>query len=118
MKKAMFVLLLVLLIFLCVCAGVLVGRTSYGEHILISYDIVSDETAPTVDVPADSHININTATLEQLMTLPDIGEVLARRIIDYRTAIGAFESVDDLLSVEGIGITTLEQIREHITVGG
>ena len=63
-------------------------------------------------------ININTATASQLDTLPGIGEVLAQRIIDYRTEYGPFRTVGDLMDVSGIGEKKLEAILDLITVGG
>ena len=48
-------------------------------------------------------VNLNTATLDQLQTLPGVGPVLAQRILDWRTAHGRFASVDDLRQVSGIG---------------
>ena len=61
-------------------------------------------------------ININTATLDQLETLPGIGEVLGQRVIDYREQHGPFHSVDDLLNVSGIGPSHLADIKESVTV--
>lgn len=61
-------------------------------------------------------ININTAGLHELTRLSGIGEVKGQAIIDYRTQNGPFSSVDDLLSVNGIGEKTLEKIRNEITV--
>lgn len=61
-------------------------------------------------------VNINTATLEELETLPGIGPTLGQRIIDYRTAHGPFRSVDDLLNVSGIGDQRLADLRPKITV--
>jgi competence protein ComEA len=61
-------------------------------------------------------INVNTATAAELETLPGIGEVLAQRIVDYRTEHGPFRSVEDLLDVSGIGEAILGDIRDLVTV--
>jgi len=61
-------------------------------------------------------ININTATAQELDALPGVGEVIAQRIIEYRTANGPFGSIDDLLDVSGIGEVTLEDMRDLVTV--
>ena len=116
MKKAFLALTITLLAFLCVCTGVHIGRKSLEEYMLISYDTVLQvpETVPE----SIEAVDINTATLGQLMTLPGVGQVLAERIIAYRTANGPFATVDDLVCVEGIGVATLEQLREYITIGG
>jgi competence protein ComEA len=65
---------------------------------------------------ASAPVNINTATLEELETLPGIGPALGQRIIDYRTEHGPFRAVDDLLNVSGIGEKRLADIRSRITV--
>jgi competence protein ComEA len=61
-------------------------------------------------------INVNTATPEELETLPGIGEVLAAAIVAYREEHGPFTSVDQLLDVSGIGEVTLEEIRDLVAV--
>jgi competence protein ComEA len=61
-------------------------------------------------------INLNTATATDLEALPGIGEVIAQRIVDYRTANGPFSTVDELLDVSGIGDAILGSIRELVTV--
>lgn len=61
-------------------------------------------------------VNINTATLAELDTLPGIGPVYAQAIINYRTQNGPFVRVDDLVKIKGIGPKTLEKLRPLITV--
>lgn len=65
---------------------------------------------------AGSLINVNTASATDLEALPGIGEVIAQRIVDHRTANGPFTSVDQLVDVSGIGDAILESIRELVTV--
>jgi competence protein ComEA len=62
-------------------------------------------------------VNINTATLAELDTLPRIGPAIAQRIIDYRTANGDFKRIEDIQNVRGIGPATFEQLKDLITVG-
>ena len=61
-------------------------------------------------------IDINAADTEELQRLPGIGPVLARRIVDWREENGDFVIVEDLLAVEGIGATKLDEIRDLITI--
>lgn len=61
-------------------------------------------------------LNINTASSEELQTLPNIGERMAQRIIDHRTQHGDFASVDALQDVKGIGPKTIEKLRPFIRV--
>jgi competence protein ComEA len=61
-------------------------------------------------------VNLNTATIEQLDTLPGVGPVTGQAILDWRTEHGAFTSVDELLEVDGIGDATLADLRDLVTV--
>ena len=59
-------------------------------------------------------ININHATHAQLMTLPNIGEVMANRIINYRDTHGFFQKLEDIMLVKGIKNKTFEKIKERL----
>lgn len=61
-------------------------------------------------------IDINSASVEELDELPEVGPSTAESIIEYRQANGQFTSVDELEEVPGIGPTTLEQIEPFATV--
>src|SRR3954469_13170005 len=59
-------------------------------------------------------VQLSTATIEQLDSLPGVGPVTAQKILDYRQKHGAFQSVDELDAVPGIGPKRLEQLRELV----
>jgi len=65
---------------------------------------------------ARASINLNTASREELQTLPRVGPALSSRILDLRERLGAFMDVSDLLMVQGIGEKTLELIRDSLFV--
>lgn len=75
--------------------------------------------APGTTTPgttASGTVNLNTADQVALETIPGIGPVTASAIIAYRTEIGQFDSIDQLLEVTGIGPATLESMRAYITL--
>ena len=63
-----------------------------------------------------SIVNINTASLDELDTLPGIGPSKAQNIIDHRNVNGKFQSIEEILNVNGIGTSLYEQIKIYITV--
>lgn len=75
----------------------------------------------TATTPADASsdgalVNINTASLEELETLPSIGEVRAQAIITYRETNGGFRTIEELQEVSGIGEKIFADVAPHITV--
>lgn len=64
----------------------------------------------------DDKVRINSASSEELQKLPGIGPAKAEAIISYREESGSFKSVDDLLNVSGIGVKSLEKLKDKITI--
>jgi competence protein ComEA len=92
-----------------------------GEQILVGRDAVAPgglaASASTAAPDATSSlVSLNTATAEQLETLPGVGPVTAQKILDWRAANGAFSSVDELLEIDGIGEKTLADLAPHVTL--
>ena len=129
MKLKWYELLLaaVTLAFIALLVGYLIGRGNGGgvvitpqketESVTVSRD-APDESTRSLPQSAESvfPVNVNTATERELTEIPGIGEVLAERIIAYRTENGPFDSVYDLTAVKGIGENKLEEMLEYITV--
>jgi competence protein ComEA len=72
--------------------------------------------AASSDAPADPPIDLNTATLEELESLPGVGPVLGQNILDWRNAHGAFSSVSQLQQVPGIGDVRMAQLQPLVSV--
>ena len=66
--------------------------------------------------PGNGLISLNTATLEQLMSLSGIGESKAKSIIEYREKVGSFTKIEDVMNVSGIGESVFNKIKDYITV--
>ena len=88
---------------------VLVATTTTGEG-------EAARIEATAEQDADSGVDLNTATLQQLTTLPGIGPVKAQAIVDYREGTGQFQSIEEVMDVKGIGPATYESIRDLIRV--
>jgi comEA protein len=73
-------------------------------------------TAPKTTATAAAPINLNTATMDQLATIPGIGVKTAERIIEYRQKNGGFKKIEDLMNVNGVGEKSFLKMKPLITV--
>jgi len=76
----------------------------------------SSSSSSTTTSEAEAVVNINTADETLLDTIPEVGPATAQAIIEYRTQIGSFTSVEQLIEVTGIGPATLEAMRPFVSV--
>ena len=95
---------------LTLCIGLLCGSVSA----LAQQAGAGSDTAPKTT--ASAKINLNSATAEQLASLPGIGPATARLIIEHRTQMGKFNRIEELLNVKGIGEKKFEALKDFLTL--
>jgi len=129
-KPGLYILLFITGVLASFVLGIFIGRST--GRIPVNISVLQPETGAiqntqdqaeipettSAGITADGKVNINLATLEELMTLPGIGETYAKQIIRYRETHGSFSSADDLKNIAGIGDKRLDAIRDLIVTGG
>jgi len=95
----------------------LVLRTRPAFSFAVLLCLLAYAAAGTTKKPPPKPVNINTASSTELQTVPGIGPATAEKILQMRKSYGTFKSVDELLSIRGIGPKRLEKMRKYLTVG-
>ena len=92
----------------------LAGLLRDGQQVFVPSRIEPSSTLP----PSEriGLVDLNRATLQDLMTLPGIGETRAQDILDYRQQIGSFTNLEELMNVRGIGQSTFDKLKMYITI--
>jgi len=112
------ILLTVLLVALLCVGGWFVQHGDADPDSAVAHPQVRQQAAPPssppVRNPANFQVNINTATTEELVAIPEIGPKRAALILAYRQEFGPFRSLDELVRVKGIGEKTLAKIKPFL----
>ena len=90
-------------------------RVEYEKTKRQEREYLEEELEDYVDIK-DEIININTASVGELIKLPHIGPATAKKIIDYRKKNGKFLHTKELIRITGVGKSTYEEIKEYITL--
>jgi competence ComEA-like helix-hairpin-helix protein len=84
--------------------------------IILFFYLATPALARAQKPPPRQPVNINTATIAQLETLPGIGPNTAKSIVDFRNRSGPFQRVEDLLAIKRISKSKLEKLRPYVTI--
>jgi len=115
-KRFMFIPIILIIIILCIIGNKIINKYDINDNV-VAVDEKRELPETPVEIPAGFKIiNINTADEYTLETLPEIGETLAKKIVEKRAEMNGFRDIYDLTNVDGISRTVVTYISNLITV--
>ena len=111
-RKTLLILWIPFLVYLFAAGGYLLHHETVRPEPISQYS----RREAVLWRPEEHLVDLNRGTLEELQTLPGIGETKAGRIVEYRERNGAFRSVEELLNIQGIGEKMLEELKAYVYV--
>lgn len=109
-SKVFFILALCLCLF-CGSLSVMAQKTNAAETAT-----KAATTAPAAQAGKAGKVNLNSATTEQLTSLPGIGPATAKLIIEYRAKSGKFNRIEEIMNIKGIGEKKFQKIKDRLAV--
>jgi competence protein ComEA len=89
---------------LALCVGLMMSSVS----------IMAQKSSPAAN--ANEKINLNSATVEQLRSLPGIGPAIGKSIVEHRTKAGKFNRIEEIMKIKGIGEKKFQKIKDRLTI--
>ncbi len=83
---------------------------------LSSVSVLAQKSSPAQSAQSAEKINLNSATVEQLQTLPGIGPATAKSIVERRTKAGKFSRIEEIINVKGVGEKKFQKIKDRLVV--
>lgn len=84
--------------------------------VLTPLSALAQKSKASPKAAATEKVNLNTANLDQLQTLPGVGPAVAKRILDHRTKTGKFTKIEEILNVKGIGEKKFQKMKDRLAV--
>ena len=92
------------------------NRTTWANLVLGLAIAPSMALAQKAKPHGGDKVNLNTATVEQLQTLPGVGPAMAKKIVEHRTKSGKFTKVEEILNIQGIGEKKFQKMKDRLVV--